>query len=484
MQTEHISWSPGLRIGQYTLVKPIGAGGMAEVWLAFVEGAYDFKKPIALKRLNLAHASDRQFIDMFLDEAALVSRLTHPGIVQVLELGEVSGSLFVAMEYLAGENVSALMRAVTKAGRALPFEVAVKLGADTAEALHYAHTRLDEGGGPLGVVHRDVSPHNLMVTYEGIVKVLDFGIAKAAQRRAVTETGQMKGKLGYIAPEQARGEAVDARADQFALGVVMFELVTGTRLYEAGASEWDLFRKVAASSEPFESPHARNPAVPEALSRVIARAMARDPAARFESVEAFRLALLETVPALPTSAQLAALMQELFAEGIAGQKTLVMQLRATKTSAPAVVEQPRRRGRAWLALVAVVPVVGLAAFMLRPKPVAPVRAVVEPVVVKAPEPVEVADAGAPEVVEEEPVKPAPRPAKKHEAKKGTLTLKTKPWSEVFLGARRLGETPLVEVPLPAGTHRLKLVNPQRGAATYLTVEVVAGQLTTKSLTLE
>ncbi len=217
--------------GKYRLIASLGHGGMADVFLAVAQGPVGFNKLQVIKRLRPNLAEEPEFLAMFLDEARLAARLNHPNIVQTNEVGEVAGQYFIAMEYLDGQPLHRIIHRGGKNG-ALTRQMGLKILADTLAGLHAAHEQADYDGTPLRVVHRDASPHNVFVTYEGQTKVVDFGIAKAATRSADTRTGVLKGKIGYMAPEQARCEAVDRRADVFSIGVILWELLSGNRMWK------------------------------------------------------------------------------------------------------------------------------------------------------------------------------------------------------------------------------------------------------------
>lgn len=279
---DEASWVGGARIGRYTLVNRVGRGGMGEVWLATQTGAGGFQKRVALKRIADRMSSDLDAERMFVDEAKLAAHLSHPYIVQVFDFGTHDDAYFLAMELLEGDTLEALMGRARAAGQHVPLGVAVRLLAQAADALHYAHTRADPNGAPLQIVHRDVSPSNLFVTLDGKLKVLDFGIARATVRRNLTAVGMIRGKLAYMAPEQVLGKRLDARADQYALGVVLFEWLTGQRLCPAktldAATAWASAPDVTA-----QDVLSARADVPVALAEVIARAVAKDRERRFPS---------------------------------------------------------------------------------------------------------------------------------------------------------------------------------------------------------
>ncbi|MBL9039185.1 MAG: serine/threonine protein kinase, partial [Archangium sp.] len=220
---------PIQQYGKYFLVRKLAEGGMAEIFLAKQLGVEGFEKNVVVKRM-LAHLSGRpDFVTMFLDEARLAASLSHPNIVQILDLGFEAGCYFIAMEYLAGEDMSAIIRTCASRRSLVPLPIALRIVADAARGLHFAHTVTDANGRPMNIVHRDVSPSNVFVTYTGQVKVLDFGIARAESRVSTTKAGVVKGKYQYMSPEQAAALPVDGRSDVYSLGVCLYEAVTNTR---------------------------------------------------------------------------------------------------------------------------------------------------------------------------------------------------------------------------------------------------------------
>src|SRR6266852_2819714 len=221
------------QFGRYELLKRLAGGGMGEVYLARQRGLAGFQKLLVIKTLLPHLCEDEAFIAMFKDEARLCAHLVHPNICQVFEFDEIGGTWFLAMEYLRGEDLRRLERACEQRGTPLPVPLICRIVADAAAGLAFAHSLRDQSGRSYGIVHRDISPQNILVTLDGGVKIIDFGIAKAVGRSQHTRTGALKGKCGYMSPEQADGATVDARADIFALGVVLHELLTGRRLFKA-----------------------------------------------------------------------------------------------------------------------------------------------------------------------------------------------------------------------------------------------------------
>lgn len=290
-------------VGRYTLFELIGKGGMAEIFLAREETALGAIRRTVVKQILPAFAHDARFAEMLIHEAKLASRLSHRGIVQVFDLGRTGpaegDALFIAMEYVEGFDLNALLRRCTEQREGLPAEFALGIVADVLEGLDYAHRRTDEAGQPLGIVHRDVSPSNVLISYEGEVKLCDFGIAHANDLVRDGENEALKGKAGYMSPEHARGEKLDARADVFAAGIILWELLAGRRLYRT-KNELPLLEQARlAQIPPLPDKGLPNRA---ALERIVEKALAKDKDERYASAAAF-LRDLETY--LADSAMLA-----------------------------------------------------------------------------------------------------------------------------------------------------------------------------------
>jgi serine/threonine protein kinase len=266
--------------GPYRLVERIAVGGMAEVFKAVRAGVEGFQKVVAVKRI-LPHLSDnKEFVTMFVNEAKMVAGLTHPNIVQIYDLGKIEKSYYIAMEYVHGRDLRTIARRARDRGTAIPLEIAVLVVSKVAAALDYAHRKKDDAGLPMRIVHRDVSPQNILVSFEGDVKLADFGIAKAASKARANESGALRGKLFYMSPEQAWGRPLDRRSDLFSLGLVLYETVTQQRPFQ-GTGEGNVLDVVRRG----EVPPARsvNPRVPEPIERVLVKALARDPAERYQN---------------------------------------------------------------------------------------------------------------------------------------------------------------------------------------------------------
>ncbi len=269
--------APGTEVGRYVIKRKLAEGGMAEIFLASAVGPEGFSKDVVIKVVRSFLAKDSQFVQMFIAEARLVSRLNHANVVQIFDFGKHGESFYLAMEYVRGASLWELRKRCRDQGVPFPPTLAAEIGAQVARGLNYAHA-LTENGQRIGVVHRDVTPHNVLLSFDGAVKLTDFGIAKATTTQ--TAPGMLKGKFAYMAPEQARGEKVDSRTDLFALGIVLWELLTGGRLF-AGDSDLAVLRAVQESL--IAPPNRLNPDVPVELSDVVMKALARAPEERFQS---------------------------------------------------------------------------------------------------------------------------------------------------------------------------------------------------------
>ncbi|MHB8874379.1 MAG: protein kinase domain-containing protein [Myxococcaceae bacterium] len=276
--------------GPYELLRSLATGGMGQIYLARSTRAEGFSKLLVVKLLLAEHARDTGFVAMFLDEARIAARLNHPNIGQIFDLGDVAGTYYLAMEYIPGVDLRTLQRDCTDKVRPLPLPLACRIFADAAAGLHYAHELTDDAGGALGVVHRDVSPSNILVSFDGGVKLIDFGIAKAKGRSTATAAGQLKGKFAYMSPEQAEGDELDRRSDLYSLGLVFHEVITGKRVLQRDSDTQTL---KAAREGAVEPPSKVNPAVPASLDEVVGRALARRPDDRYPSARDFGLAIEE-----------------------------------------------------------------------------------------------------------------------------------------------------------------------------------------------
>ncbi len=308
--------------GRYRLIQRVGKGGMAEVFRAYVEGSETFQSTFVIKRIRPEKSDVPELVDLFVNEARICALLSHPNIVEVYDFGQISGAYFMAMEYLRGRDLAAVLRALRAKLAAVPPVVAAYVAHEVARGLEHAHAARLPDGRPAEIVHRDVTPSNIMLVRGGDVKVLDFGIAKAAASRPAAPAGERKsrvrGKLAYLSPEQVRNAELDGRSDVFSLGVVLWEMLVGQRLM-AGENEFQTLRNVLTL--PAAPPSSKRPEVPAALDAVVARALARDRDARFPTARAFADAIVAAVPAAAdaaTRARVATLLGELFGDGDMG----------------------------------------------------------------------------------------------------------------------------------------------------------------------
>ncbi|MDC0708522.1 serine/threonine-protein kinase [Stigmatella sp. ncwal1] len=281
--------SAGAQIGKYIVRRKLAEGGMAEIYLCTAQGAEGFEKEVVIKQVRPFLASDPGFVEMFIAEARLASRLNHANVVQIFDFAKHEDTYYLAMEYVRGCTLWDLRRKCKEQREPMPPVLVAHIGVEVARGLHYAH-RLRVNGEPLFLVHRDVTPHNVLLSFEGAVKLTDFGIAKAGNK--MTSPGMLKGKFAYMSPEQSRGENVDARTDVFALGVVLWEMLTGGRLFD-GDSELAVLRAVQESVIP--EPSRLNPEVPGELGEVVMKALCRDVSARYQTAAEFERALAQCV---------------------------------------------------------------------------------------------------------------------------------------------------------------------------------------------
>jgi serine/threonine-protein kinase len=282
--------------GRYYPIARLGRGGMSEVYLAVARGPAGFNKLVVVKRLLANLVSETMFLDMFLDEARLAAQLNHPNIVQTNEVAIGDGTYFIAMEYLEGQPLLKVMQRLLPTP--LPVNIALRIGANVSAGLHYAHTLTSFSGTPLGIVHRDVSPQNIFVTYAGQVKVVDFGIAKATGQTTETATGVLKGKIAYMAPEQVGGGAIDGRVDVFSLGVVLYEALTGQRIWGAPTRDVNVLKRLVDGDIP-SSPRAVIPSIPEDVDAICRRALAADRDERYGAALEMHKEIQKSIARLP-----------------------------------------------------------------------------------------------------------------------------------------------------------------------------------------
>ncbi len=435
--------------GKYHLVSKIADGGMADVFLSSVTGAEGFTKQVVLKRLAPHLAQDAEFIRAFVDEAKVASGLTHPRIVQVHELGVVSRRYFLAMEYVPGCNLATLRDLLWQAGEPFPPGAAMAIAVDVLDALAYAHDKQDADGQPLHIVHGGVVPENILLSFEGLVKVTDFGIAKARLRTTRTDTAQSGSKLGYAAPEQTLGKPIDRRADLFSFSVVLYELLSGKRLFGDGSDPQAAERARRADVPPLTK-------VSPVLAEVIALALHRDPERRPASATELSRLLVASGGPRYSSKDLAALVarQAVHFGGPARAqpKASVVTTRLTRPITRSV-------GR-WPVLAAVFGMLLAAWFFFAPKP--------EPTEVETPAIAAVAP----------PALPVPAPPRIDEAF-GYLTVNSMPRSYVYVDGEKLKATPVERLRLGVGTHSIKCVDPVSHQEQTFVAQIEEGHTVTR-----
>ncbi|MBX7102368.1 MAG: protein kinase [Myxococcaceae bacterium] len=476
----------GTRLGRYLLTSRLASGGMGEVFVGLQTGLGGFSKPIAVKLLLPHLATDPSSVERFLAEAKLAAQLNHSNVVQILDVGEDDGRYFIAMELVRGVSLSRLIRVAREAGRSLDAATLTHVARGLCDGLHHAHHLGAAEGRRAGLVHRDVTPHNVLVSSAGEVKLADFGIARIRDRGEALPTGTVEGKLEYLAPEQLEGRPADLRSDLYSAGVTLHALATLASPFARATSQATAQAVLEAAVPPLAEVR---PDLPRALTDAIARAMARDPRQRFESARAFRDALPPPEGSAPDA--LGALVRALCAKDVgqleesATQALRVAHQTASLESAagaalssgtaslPDAVAAPPPRSRRPLAAVlagAAVAALGAAAYLANtaaPPGATPVTPVEEappaaalvaqappeeaPPAAVAPEPVP-APAAAPDEAPPKAARPTAARAARA-AKDGTayLTVDSEPWSTVSIDGRTVGETPIASFPLPAGT---------------------------------
>jgi serine/threonine-protein kinase len=467
--------------GRYQILGRIALGGMAEIFLARQRAQAGASRTLVIKRVLPHVADDERFVQMFLDEARLAMKLTHPNICHIYEFGQQNGNYFIAMEWIDGVPLGRLIKTARKQYGAVPPGISARIIATTAEALDYAHNARDDNGTPLSVIHRDVSPQNIMVSFQGVVKLLDFGIAKAASHLAKTSDGQVKGKFAYMSPEQCRGEPIDGRSDVFALGICLYEALTARNLYKR-STEYETFRAIIEG--PVPSAREKNPDVPEALDRILRTALAKDPDDRYPTAGAMQRALegwLAETRQVINASTTSQLMGLLFADDIQTGPSVepvpfggggMLDQDEVMSAAPGQ-EQPRQSVLpiAFLGALVVLLSLALAAggiwAFTRPEPLP------EVIAIPTPRPETETETEAETAAETEAETAAETETA---AESGTLRITTRPsGARIRLDGEEVeGETPSDLGGLPVGEHALELrVNGYRTHRER--VEIVAGE---------
>ncbi|MBL8953062.1 MAG: protein kinase [Myxococcaceae bacterium] len=476
---------------------------MGDVLLARAEGPEGFARLCAVKRVRGVHAADPEYVKMFIDEARLVAQLAHPAIIQIFELGREAEGYFLAMDYVHGKSLRALQRALLKRGLTLSSELAAYIATRVLAALAYVHDAKSHDGVPLKLIHRDVKPENVLLSFQGDVKLADFGIARSQNASAKTQVGMVRGTVPYITPEQISAGAVTPLIDVWAVGIVLYELLAGERPFK-GRGDFETARSILRDTPlPLTS---KNPTVPARLALVVDRALQKEPALRYQTAREMAAALeplLISGAGRPvTDSDIARLMRETFPEET--DSPVVEQIGepleasdasfevvtvepdqvASSVNAPTRSDRPAPspgRGWAWPRLAAGGVLFGAVATALvlvrsnaaqpaRPTP-SPVRADAGPQVEPDAGPQAEPDAGA-----EARARPVSGP--------GAVDIYAKPWAEVSLKGKTLGPTPLFDVALPAGEHTLVFNNPELKLVRKVKVRVDSGKKRRVTVDLE
>jgi serine/threonine protein kinase len=478
----------GKAFGKYTLERRLGGGGMAEVFRARLHGPEGFEKDIALKLILPHFSSEPEFVEMFIREATLAAKLDHANIVRIHEFDQVQGRYYIAMELVDGKDLRRLLARSREIHRPLSVPEAASIALAICQGLAFAHGELIPGSPE--VVHRDISPHNIIVSKAGEVKITDFGIAKLASSAGVTKTGVIKGKAAYMSPEQARGEPVDKRSDLFSLGCVLWELLTGQRLF-TGDNDMAIMRNIQQGT--VHPPSRYNPDVTGELDEIVLKLLARDSNRRYAQASEVA-ADLEKIEGAGRSTLLVDLYRDLFSgvrEGtgklpaVAANSTLASEI--PTVSAEVISSPPAKTRRLWIAAAAATVVVAAMVAVFLPMlldepekmPAPKLDAEAMAPAVKLPPPVEPGPAEGEGIREIEPA-PVPAPTRAPTTVKkptGSLCLNAIPWAKVYRGKRFLGDTPLEDLKLPVGKHRLRLVNDELKVDRTVTVVILKNQTT-------
>jgi eukaryotic-like serine/threonine-protein kinase len=332
------------KIGRYQILDRIAEGGAAEVYRGLLDTGIGPHRIVAIKRIHDERADDATFLEFMREETQLCKALCHPNVVQTLDCGEESGKPFIVLEYVNGRSLKQVLERLADLGRPIPVELAAFIGEQSASALHYGHVFTDPGTGKtLNIIHRDVSPQNILVSYAGIPKLIDFGIAKVLQNGDKTRSGLIKGKPAYLSPEQALGKAVDARSDLFALGIVLWEALTGRSLF-GGLERMACLRAITDQSVVIAAPSMINPSVSPALDAIVLKALQRDPEKRFRSAHEMQVQLYQSLTNRNREhcfRELSALLQRIFPEEIKKEReeleklgAVIQQLTGSSVSDP------------------------------------------------------------------------------------------------------------------------------------------------------
>ncbi|UCD84911.1 MAG: serine/threonine protein kinase [Deltaproteobacteria bacterium] len=518
--------------GKYILVDKIAIGGMAEIFKAKTFGVEGFEKTVVIKQVLTQFSRDEEFITMLIDEGKIAGQLSHSNIAQVHALDREIDNYYIAMEFIDGKDLRTIIKMGQKMGEPLSREFAIFIGMEIAQALDYAHRKRDARGTELNIIHRDISPQNILISYEGEVKLTDFGIAKAAIQARMSQSGVLKGKYAYMSPEQARGETIDRRSDIFSLGIVIYEMLTGKRLF-LGDSDIGTLEKVKEAQ--VEPPSKINENIPKELEASVLKALAKEPSDRYQDASSFHKDLARSLhPSWVSSADLSRYLTAVFQETIRKEKqrmeeidnsplmqrcreTLMAQkdepaldIDYTRTTTQGIhpdrtgklsPQPPRSKKRTkfprWAAaagVILILIILGFGIFWLKflptSKPLTPsTTPVVKPIAEKKPS-ATIPEPSPPQPTKAEtnlPPRPPPAPQPKPVVKKeyGFLDINALPWAYVYIdGVKYEKPTPILGLKLTVGEHHLRLLNPYKNLEKELTVEIKKDQTIKKIIDLK
>jgi serine/threonine protein kinase len=446
---------------KYLLIERLATGGMAEVFKAKAFGIAGFEKIVAIKRIHPHLSVDQEFVNMFIDEARIASDLSHPNIVQIFDLGKIDESYFIAMEYVDGIT---LERYIQDGKAEEKLMLSCYIIKEVAKALHHAHTKKAPDGADLNIVHRDISPQNILLSKDGIVKLTDFGVAKARTRISRTEPGMTKGKYPYMSPEQVMGKQIDHRSDIFSLSVVFYELLTGKMAFE-GETEFEIMESIKKCE--YIPPRKLSKIIPEELERIVIKGMQKNPAQRFNSAEEFSLGLSEF------------LQKNKFIEPQDSLKKLVNRIRGeeinsmdNKINVSTMILKPRKPARIQKLLIPGIAGVLILSSVTVYKYHRSTHSInhENQIKVKVQEESFQSNKGivhtdpSQKIVNESEQKPLD----------SKVNINTVPWSYVYIDGKEIGETPLSGIILKPGEHQFTFKNPELNLHVTKTIRIEAG----------
>jgi serine/threonine protein kinase len=487
------------KFGQYILLEKVAIGGMAELFKAKKVGIEGFERVLAIKRILPHISSDKEFIDMFIAEAKLVAHLSHKNVAQIYDFGKIGQNYFIAMEYIRGKDLRTLLARCQETNVHIPVDLSVFIAKEVLSALGYAHKQKDSSGRDLNLIHRDVSPQNILISYEGEIKVIDFGIAKA-ETHSHTKTGMIKGKIAYMSPEQAWGKPIDHRSDIFSLGIVLYEMITGSRLFK-GTTEINTLEMVReAKVEPF--PPSLVAIVPSELESMVMKALSKDLQRRYQDASYMESDLgniLFTLSSADPGVVLKKFMNDLFcaeieAECRAAAEQATLSIKVDQKAVPIPQKTPERKTQvlqkrepqpekktfSYIVLAAAFISIIVAVFLMWPdtisekgshtvppsKPIASLNNKVQAMPESTENGVPLSQQPIANSEVQKPKEPPKTSKEKKIAKKatkgpvkGNLTINAIPWAEIYINGQHYGTTPKTINTLKVGDYSIRLENP-------------------------